>query len=159
MPKIGTFWVCITLCHHDCHTGTKMPLLSQLLRHMSGICVWRSYVVTIIETELRLPRHKYVWKVQFWIFRFQDAHNNFLKSNSTQAIGGAWDGCLQQFLTRQPACDKFGMFKPYQLKGPNWMIQLAKKGLNGILVDEMGLGKVRGVGSQRGEMQSNLYIK
>ena len=51
------------------------------------------------------------------------------------------------------------MFKPYQLKGPNWMIQLAKKGLNGILVDEMGLGKVRGVGSQRGEMQSNLYIK
>ena len=45
------------------------------------------------------------------------------------------------FLTKQPACIKFGTLKPYQLEGLNWMIHLAEKGLNGILADEMGLGK------------------
>lgn len=45
------------------------------------------------------------------------------------------------FLSKQPACIKFGTLKKYQLEGLNWMIHLAEKGLNGILADEMGLGK------------------
>ena len=39
-----------------------------------------------------------------------------------------------------------GRSKPNQLEGLNWMIHLAEKGLNSILADETGLGKVRGVG-------------
>ena len=59
---------------------------------------------------------------------------------------GAGDSRLLQFLTRQLSCVKFGMLKPNQLEGLNWMIHLAEKGLNSILADETRLGKVRGVG-------------
>ena len=45
-------------------------------------------------------------------------------------------------LLLQPACIKFGMMRPYQLEGLNWMIKLQENGVNGILADEMGLGKV-----------------
>eukprot|EP00978_Attheya_sp_CCMP212_P007132 scaffold16597_cov49-Attheya_sp.AAC.1 len=45
------------------------------------------------------------------------------------------------FLTKQPSTIKFGIMKPYQIEGLNWMIHLGSKGLNGILADEMGLGK------------------
>lgn len=31
--------------------------------------------------------------------------------------------------------------RPYQLKGIQWMISLYQNGLNGILADQMGLGK------------------
>ncbi|KAJ6800143.1 ATP-dependent DNA helicase DDM1 isoform X1 [Iris pallida] len=34
-----------------------------------------------------------------------------------------------------------GRLKPYQLKGVKWMISLWQNGLNGILADQMGLGK------------------
>ncbi|GAB2283065.1 ATP-dependent DNA helicase ddm1 [Dionaea muscipula] len=34
-----------------------------------------------------------------------------------------------------------GQLKPYQLKGIKWMISLWQNGLNGILADQMGLGK------------------
>lgn len=37
------------------------------------------------------------------------------------------------FLTKQPACIKYGHLKDYQLEGLNWMIHLMEKGLNGIL--------------------------
>ena len=31
--------------------------------------------------------------------------------------------------------------RPYQLKGIQWMVSLYQNGLNGILADQMGLGK------------------
>ncbi|KAI3880738.1 hypothetical protein MKX03_016671 [Papaver bracteatum] len=34
-----------------------------------------------------------------------------------------------------------GTLKPYQIKGVKWMLSLWKNGLNGILADQMGLGK------------------
>lgn len=34
-----------------------------------------------------------------------------------------------------------GKLKPYQVKGVKWMISLWQNGLNGILADQMGLGK------------------
>lgn len=34
-----------------------------------------------------------------------------------------------------------GKLKPYQLKGVKWLISLWQNGLNGILADQMGLGK------------------
>lgn len=34
-----------------------------------------------------------------------------------------------------------GKLKTYQLKGVKWMISLWQNGLNGILADQMGLGK------------------
>ncbi|KAL0381384.1 UNVERIFIED_CONTAM: ATP-dependent DNA helicase DDM1 [Sesamum angustifolium] len=34
-----------------------------------------------------------------------------------------------------------GKLKPYQIKGVKWMISLWQNGLNGILADQMGLGK------------------
>lgn len=34
-----------------------------------------------------------------------------------------------------------GRLKPYQIKGVKWMISLWQNGLNGILADQMGLGK------------------
>ena len=34
-----------------------------------------------------------------------------------------------------------GQLKPYQIKGVKWMISLWQNGLNGILADQMGLGK------------------
>lgn len=34
-----------------------------------------------------------------------------------------------------------GMLKSYQMKGVKWMISLWQNGLNGILADQMGLGK------------------
>lgn len=34
-----------------------------------------------------------------------------------------------------------GRLKPYQIKGVKWMISLWHNGLNGILADQMGLGK------------------
>ena len=32
--------------------------------------------------------------------------------------------------------------KEYQLKGLNWLANLYEQGINGILADEMGIGKV-----------------
>lgn len=34
-----------------------------------------------------------------------------------------------------------GKLKPYQIKGVKWLISLWQNGLNGILADQMGLGK------------------
>jgi hypothetical protein len=34
-----------------------------------------------------------------------------------------------------------GALRPYQLKGITWLISLYQNGLNGILADQMGLGK------------------
>lgn len=34
-----------------------------------------------------------------------------------------------------------GELKEYQLEGLNWMVELAKSGMSGILADDMGLGK------------------
>ena len=34
-----------------------------------------------------------------------------------------------------------GKLKPYQVKGVKWLISLWQNGLNGILADQMGLGK------------------
>ena len=34
-----------------------------------------------------------------------------------------------------------GDLRPYQLKGIKWMVSLWNNGLNGILADQMGLGK------------------
>ena len=34
-----------------------------------------------------------------------------------------------------------GKLKPYQIKGMKWLISLWQNGLNGILADQMGLGK------------------
>jgi len=34
-----------------------------------------------------------------------------------------------------------GELRPYQLKGIKWIISLYQNGLNGILADQMGLGK------------------
>ena len=40
-----------------------------------------------------------------------------------------------------------GDLRPYQLKGIKWLVSLYNNGLNGILADQMGLGKT--VGQQR----------
>lgn len=34
-----------------------------------------------------------------------------------------------------------GDLRPYQLKGIKWLVSLYNNGLNGILADQMGLGK------------------
>ena len=44
-------------------------------------------------------------------------------------------------LTRQPSNIKGGTLKNYQLVGVNWLISLNEIGVNGILADQMGLGK------------------
>ena len=44
-------------------------------------------------------------------------------------------------LTRQPSNIKGGTLKNYQLVGLNWLISLNEIGVNGILADQMGLGK------------------
>ena len=44
-------------------------------------------------------------------------------------------------LTRQPANIRGGTLKNYQLVGLNWLISLNEIGVNGILADQMGLGK------------------
>ncbi|CAM0912617.1 unnamed protein product [Alopecurus aequalis] len=54
-------------------------------------------------------------------------------------------------LTEEEKCEKEqaslvplltgGKLKPYQIKGVKWLISLWKNGLNGILADQMGLGK------------------
>ncbi len=44
-----------------------------------------------------------------------------------------------------------GELRDYQLKGVTWLISLYQNGLNGILADQMGLGKtVRGSGGLLG---------
>ncbi|KAM3137789.1 hypothetical protein pb186bvf_010032 [Paramecium bursaria] len=45
------------------------------------------------------------------------------------------------YLTQQPKSLVGGQLKDYQLAGLNWMISLYEKYLNGILADQMGLGK------------------
>lgn len=37
-----------------------------------------------------------------------------------------------------------GDLRPYQLKGVKWLVSLYNNGLNGILADQMGLGKTVG---------------
>lgn len=44
-------------------------------------------------------------------------------------------------LTSQPSLLKGGTLKDYQLVGLNWLISLHELGINGILADQMGLGK------------------
>lgn len=44
-------------------------------------------------------------------------------------------------LTRQPSLIKGGVLKDYQMIGLNWLISLYEIGINGILADQMGLGK------------------
>ena len=41
----------------------------------------------------------------------------------------------------QPSVLKGGTLKPYQIVGLNWLISLNEMGVNGILADQMGLGK------------------
>ena len=43
---------------------------------------------------------------------------------------------------RQPVLVTGGEMRDYQLAGMEWLISLYDNGLNGILGDEMGLGKV-----------------
>lgn len=40
-----------------------------------------------------------------------------------------------------------GELRPYQLKGIKWIISLYQNGLNGILADQMGLGKTVSISS------------
>ena len=47
----------------------------------------------------------------------------------------------QNLLVFQPLCIKGGILKKHQIEGLNWMINLNKIGTNGILADQMGLGK------------------
>jgi SWI/SNF-related matrix-associated actin-dependent regulator of chromatin subfamily A member 5 len=44
-------------------------------------------------------------------------------------------------LTAQPNLLKGGQLKDYQMVGLNWLISLYELGINGILADQMGLGK------------------
>lgn len=44
-------------------------------------------------------------------------------------------------LTSQPSIIKGGTLKGYQMIGLNWLISLYEIGINGILADQMGLGK------------------
>jgi SWI/SNF-related matrix-associated actin-dependent regulator of chromatin subfamily A member 5 len=44
-------------------------------------------------------------------------------------------------LTSQPSILKGGSLKDYQMVGLNWLISLHELGINGILADQMGLGK------------------
>ena len=44
-------------------------------------------------------------------------------------------------LTVQPSLLKSGKLKDYQMVGLNWLISLHELGINGILADQMGLGK------------------
>ena len=48
---------------------------------------------------------------------------------------------IQESVTAQPRCMKFGQLRQYQLDGLKWLISLSNNNLNGILADEMGLGK------------------
>jgi SNF2 family DNA or RNA helicase len=45
------------------------------------------------------------------------------------------------YLTAQPSTLSHGKMRQYQLEGLNWMIRLQENGVNGILANEMGLGK------------------
>jgi len=53
------------------------------------------------------------------------------------------DDEAQEFirLDRQPSILKGGQLKDYQMIGLNWLISLYEIGINGILADQMGLGK------------------
>lgn len=44
-------------------------------------------------------------------------------------------------LSKQPQSIVNGTMREYQIEGLNWMVNLARNGINGILADEMGLGK------------------
>ena len=53
--------------------------------------------------------------------------------------------------------------RDYQLKGVNWLISLYQNGLNGILADQMGLGKTVGGGGRAsswtdGPGQDGVYV-
>lgn len=45
------------------------------------------------------------------------------------------------YIDRQPSILQGGVLTKYQIEGMNWMIQLYENGINGILADQMGLGK------------------
>lgn len=44
-------------------------------------------------------------------------------------------------MTKQPSNLEFGTLKDYQMTGLNWLISLNEMNVNGILADQMGLGK------------------
>jgi hypothetical protein len=52
---------------------------------------------------------------------------------------GAAAGMLQVQKELVPLIE--GELRPYQLKGIKWIISMYQNGLNGILADQMGLGK------------------
>lgn len=54
--------------------------------------------------------------------------------------------CPRMKLTSSPVLQRFlplmvGEMRDYQLRGVRWLISLYQNGLNGILADQMGLGK------------------
>lgn len=53
----------------------------------------------------------------------------------------AIDGSQTDYMTHQPGILKNGELMPHQLEGLNWMIGLYQQNSNGILADQMGLGK------------------
>ena len=65
-----------------------------------------------------------------------------------QRCASAWQMCLQVSvahvllpLAQEMMPGFVGEMRDYQLKGVKWMIALYTNGLNGILADQMGLGK------------------
>lgn len=59
-----------------------------------------------------------------------------------QSVSGMAANPLPKRTGRQPVLVTGGEMRDYQLAGMEWLISLYDNGLNGILGDEMGLGKV-----------------
>ena len=61
---------------------------------------------------------------------------------SKNTVSGEGDAGLSIEETTNELCPGFkGSLRDYQLKGVQWLISLYQNGLNGILADQMGLGK------------------
>ena len=59
-----------------------------------------------------------------------------------QTVSGVKNAEMPKRMGRQPVLVTGGEMREYQLVGMEWLISLYDNGLNGILGDEMGLGKV-----------------
>jgi ATP-dependent DNA helicase len=83
---------------------------------------------------------------QFLTEQMNVAEQYTMKSAETQAKKkkktGKKDEALSLEETARELCPGFaGSLRDYQLKGVQWLISLYQNGLNGILADQMGLGK------------------
>ena len=63
------------------------------------------------------------------------------KSASLKELEEEEESIKHQVLPYQPKCIKNCIMKDYQIRGLNWMIDLYECQANGILADQMGLGK------------------